>query len=303
MVTRDICHWRITCLSLYVLKGNVYLNLEDATTFYLETKILNDFIIIGLVFFTDKPFWQNTCHILQLMIYVSFFRKFPELFTWFKNFLGYKESAHMETFPKERATEGIAMEIDYASCKRLGSSYRALPKSYQQPKCTGRTPLCKEVWQHASYQARWMLWMRVGETTGIEVLWDTCKQECFKLTSFKVKHLRASKIQAPQNGAWALMWSALSQRDLRCFGDTYFTFERHEILVRLSHKSDLCGKCNYKWCTKTIQSKIDYSRVGGSWQCPLLACCLSVWKPSMGDSIIQWMQHCSIMRFPTCNLK
>lgn len=51
----------------------------------------------------------------------------------------------METYPKERATEGIAMEIDYASCKRLGSSYRALPKSYQQPKCTGRTPLCKEV--------------------------------------------------------------------------------------------------------------------------------------------------------------
>lgn len=53
--------------------------------------------------------------------------------------------SHMETYPKERATEGIAMEIDYASCKRLGSSYRALPKSYQQPKCTGRTPLCKEV--------------------------------------------------------------------------------------------------------------------------------------------------------------
>lgn len=72
-------------------------------------------------------------------------RKFPELFTWFKNFLGYRESSHIESFPKERATEGIAMEIDYASCKRLGSSYRALPKSYQQPKCTGRTPLCKEV--------------------------------------------------------------------------------------------------------------------------------------------------------------
>ncbi|XP_043933174.1 paired amphipathic helix protein Sin3a-like [Protopterus annectens] len=74
-----------------------------------------------------------------------FLGKFPELFTWFKNFLGYKESAHIEAFPKERATEGIAMEIDYASCKRLGSSYRALPKSYQQPKCSGRTPLCKEV--------------------------------------------------------------------------------------------------------------------------------------------------------------
>ncbi|XP_053742174.1 SIN3 transcription regulator family member Aa isoform X1 [Synchiropus splendidus] len=71
--------------------------------------------------------------------------KFPELFSWFKNFLGYREMSQMETYPKERATEGIAMEIDYASCKRLGSSYRALPKSYQQPKCTGRTPLCKEV--------------------------------------------------------------------------------------------------------------------------------------------------------------
>ena len=54
-------------------------------------------------------------------------------------------SSHIESYPKERATEGIAMEIDYASCKRLGSSYRALPKSYTQPKCTGRTPLCKEV--------------------------------------------------------------------------------------------------------------------------------------------------------------
>lgn len=73
------------------------------------------------------------------------YRKFPELFSWFKNFLGYKESAQIESFPKERATEGIAMEIDYSSCKRLGFSYRALPKSYQQPKCTGRTPLCKEV--------------------------------------------------------------------------------------------------------------------------------------------------------------
>ncbi|XP_015745966.1 paired amphipathic helix protein Sin3a isoform X2 [Python bivittatus] len=91
-------------------------------------------------------FNQEVISRAELVQLVSpFLGKFPELFTWFKNFLGYKESAHLETFPKERATEGIAMEIDYASCKRLGSSYRALPKSYQQPKCTGRTPLCKEV--------------------------------------------------------------------------------------------------------------------------------------------------------------
>ena len=86
------------------------------------------------MFFFNFNIWHSYIH-----------RKFPELFNWFKNFLGYREMPHIETYPKERATEGIAMEIDYASCKRLGSSYRALPKSYQQPKCTGRTPLCKEV--------------------------------------------------------------------------------------------------------------------------------------------------------------
>uniref|UniRef100_A0A8C5GE03 Paired amphipathic helix protein Sin3a n=1 Tax=Gouania willdenowi TaxID=441366 RepID=A0A8C5GE03_GOUWI len=85
----------------------------------------------------------SRAELVQLV--VPFLGKFPELFNWFKNFLGYREMSHLETYPKERATEGIAMEIDYASCKRLGFSYRALPKSYQQPKCTGRTPLCKEV--------------------------------------------------------------------------------------------------------------------------------------------------------------
>uniref|UniRef100_A0AAR2M0S8 Histone deacetylase interacting domain-containing protein n=1 Tax=Pygocentrus nattereri TaxID=42514 RepID=A0AAR2M0S8_PYGNA len=85
----------------------------------------------------------SRAELVQLVL--PFLGKFPELFTWFKNFLGYKEMSHLESYPKERATEGIAMEIDYSSCKRLGFSYRALPKSYQQPKCTGRTPLCKEV--------------------------------------------------------------------------------------------------------------------------------------------------------------
>ncbi|XP_052453133.1 paired amphipathic helix protein Sin3a [Carassius gibelio] len=85
----------------------------------------------------------SRAELVQLV--VPFLGKFPELFSWFKNFLGYKEMSHLERYPKERATEGIAMEIDYASCKRLGSSYRALPKSYQLPKCTGRTSLCKEV--------------------------------------------------------------------------------------------------------------------------------------------------------------
>ena len=36
---------------------------------------------------------------------------------------------------------------DFSNCKRCGASYRALPKSYQQPKCSGRAslPLCNQV--------------------------------------------------------------------------------------------------------------------------------------------------------------
>ncbi|KAJ8675395.1 hypothetical protein QAD02_011181 [Eretmocerus hayati] len=46
---------------------------------------------------------------------------------------------------QDRPQGDLAMEIDYSVCKRLGASYCALPKSYIQPKCTGRTQLCKEV--------------------------------------------------------------------------------------------------------------------------------------------------------------
>jgi hypothetical protein len=55
----------------------------------------------------------------------------------------------------DRSGDGISREIDYASCKRIGSSYRALPKTYQQPKCSGRTAICKEVGPPSSlYMAR-----------------------------------------------------------------------------------------------------------------------------------------------------
>src|SRR5690606_3297949 len=46
---------------------------------------------------------------------------------------------------RERLSSEVAMEIDYASCKRYGASYRALPSNYPQFTCSGRTALCKEV--------------------------------------------------------------------------------------------------------------------------------------------------------------
>ncbi|XP_051951090.1 paired amphipathic helix protein Sin3b-like isoform X2 [Xyrauchen texanus] len=80
-----------------------------------------------------------------LQLVTPFLGKFPELYTQFKSFLGDKELSHSITGLSDRYMEAGGREVDYASCKRLGSSYRALPKTYQQPKCSGRTAICKEV--------------------------------------------------------------------------------------------------------------------------------------------------------------
>ncbi|XP_064471314.1 paired amphipathic helix protein Sin3a-like [Ornithodoros turicata] len=80
-----------------------------------------------------------------------FLGKFSELFKWFKDFIGYKDlGGQVEPIPnkvsqQERISGDLSMEIDYSSCKRYGASYRALPKNYVQPKCSGRTALCREV--------------------------------------------------------------------------------------------------------------------------------------------------------------
>ncbi|XP_066551383.1 paired amphipathic helix protein Sin3b [Amia ocellicauda] len=80
-----------------------------------------------------------------LQLVTPFLGKFPELYAQFKSFLGDKELSHSASVLSDRFMESGGREIDYASCKRLGSSYRALPKTYQQPKCSGRTAICKEV--------------------------------------------------------------------------------------------------------------------------------------------------------------
>lgn len=101
-----------------------------------------------------------------VQLVTPFLGKFPELFRWFKDFLGHSEGNIGGTTPlggpqgtgalgvetisnnvarQDRPVGDLAMEIDYTTCKRLGASYCALPKSYVQPKCSGRTTLCKEV--------------------------------------------------------------------------------------------------------------------------------------------------------------
>ena len=75
-------------------------------------------------------------------IVVHFIGKFPELFAWFKNSVGYKDATPTDQGRKNRMGE---LEINYASCKRYGASYRAHPANYVPPRCMGRTDLCKQV--------------------------------------------------------------------------------------------------------------------------------------------------------------
>merc|ERR1711981_935732 len=104
----------------------------------------------------------------------TFLNRYPELFKWFKEFVGYKDGpgqhassasgmghgSMVDTGTAELCASGSspgirsgdrgmsgekAMEIDYATCKRLGKSYCAYPKDFVQPICTGRTELCRQV--------------------------------------------------------------------------------------------------------------------------------------------------------------
>lgn len=105
----------------------------------------------------------------DLMYLVNpFLVRYPELLKWLKDFLNQKDSnsfhsnfnsGHANNLldfsssgnrgssgaMRERISSETGMEIDYAACKRYGASYRALPKNYPQPTCSGRTALCKEV--------------------------------------------------------------------------------------------------------------------------------------------------------------
>lgn len=62
---------------------------------------------------------------------------FPELFQWFKNFIGWEETP--------LRIEDIAIkkqQIDLVMCKAAGPSYRQLPKSQTKMPCSGRDDLC-----------------------------------------------------------------------------------------------------------------------------------------------------------------
>ncbi|XP_059614340.1 paired amphipathic helix protein Sin3b isoform X2 [Phlebotomus argentipes] len=84
-----------------------------------------------------------------LTLTAPFLGKFPDLQRWFQEFLGpstASEGVSLATAQRQDRSQGeLAQEIDLSTCKRLGASYCALPKSSEVKKCSGRTALCREV--------------------------------------------------------------------------------------------------------------------------------------------------------------
>lgn len=87
----------------------------------------------------------------ELMTLVSpFLSKEPELLKRFQEFLKFSsapEAISLSVAQRQdhRAQTDTAAVIDVAQCKRLGTSYCALPKTSEPKKCSGRTALCREV--------------------------------------------------------------------------------------------------------------------------------------------------------------
>lgn len=88
----------------------------------------------------------------ELMTLVTpFLSKDSELFKRFQEFLKFPSAAEPVSLSvaqrqdQHRAQTDTAAEIDVTQCKRLGTSYCALPKTSEPKKCSGRTELCREV--------------------------------------------------------------------------------------------------------------------------------------------------------------
>ncbi|KAH3661386.1 hypothetical protein OGAPHI_006793 [Ogataea philodendri] len=70
----------------------------------------------------------------------GFLGGFPDLFDWFKSFVGWEEKPlHIENIAIKK------QQLDLMMCKACGPSYRLLPKSQTFMPCSGRDEMCWEV--------------------------------------------------------------------------------------------------------------------------------------------------------------
>ena len=81
----------------------------------------------------------------QLLLYraSAFIGGNPELFTWFKKFLGDDEEQQEAQLQSRART--VNSRVSLSNCRSLGPSYRLLPKRERERLCSGRDELCRSV--------------------------------------------------------------------------------------------------------------------------------------------------------------
>lgn len=87
---------------------------------------------------------------VEMMVLVrDLLDEYPEAYEEFKTYCDFdlERGSYQDVVEPSRMVEGFQgkNEIDFASCKRMGPSYRALPDDYIQPTCSGRTDDCQSV--------------------------------------------------------------------------------------------------------------------------------------------------------------
>lgn len=145
--------YKPTCRDITFSEASRKCTMSDAAFFDKVRKALRNPEVYNNFLRCLSIFNQEIVSKSELLTLVTpFLNKFPDLLRWFQEFLGpspnVPEGIPMQVAQRQgdRNQGGeLAQEIDLASCKRLGASYCALPKSTIPKKCSGRTPLCKEV--------------------------------------------------------------------------------------------------------------------------------------------------------------
>uniref|UniRef100_A0A8D8FNN4 Paired amphipathic helix protein Sin3a n=1 Tax=Culex pipiens TaxID=7175 RepID=A0A8D8FNN4_CULPI len=143
--------YKPTCRDITIAEASKFGTLNDYAFFDKVRKALRSPDVYENFLRCLTLFNQEIVSKSELQTLVTpFLSRFPDLLKWFQDFLG-PPTATTECVPlasaqrQDRSQSEIATDIDLSTCKRLGASYCALPKSHENVKCSGRTSLCKDV--------------------------------------------------------------------------------------------------------------------------------------------------------------
>lgn len=143
--------YKPTCRDITIAEASKFGTLNDYAFFDKVRKALRSPDVYENFLRCLTLFNQEIVSKSELQTLVTpFLSRFPDLLKWFQDFLG-PPTATTECVPlasaqrQDRSQSEIATDIDLSTCKRLGASYCALPKSHENVKCSGRTALCKDV--------------------------------------------------------------------------------------------------------------------------------------------------------------